>query len=318
MKVIRGVHTRVQVMLAECKPWPKIIQTLSFIPRLRVRYQVNWRVSSPTQKCKTCWSAVLAPFTILWLLVFSWTFENVVATVTMPVSSQRDSLTRKYMTCGIAGMMTKLMTFAISVSELHLTRLCRTEPVAPALLCADLVGAVSRGRVLRLCGYSLTVSWVITHLYTGGASSSKCSILVASIKRSDMIKGSRTDIRTLRGVLLKSVCHARRRIVKWWPGAAPWFSREFWWCQNDVENQSQINAWILDWKDDQALPHDFHMNFRDAQITCKNEVKEIHGLSIWSCRTMPWTETQSTQLWHGQCLVHSTKHKTMTCAQHKI
>jgi alkanesulfonate monooxygenase SsuD/methylene tetrahydromethanopterin reductase-like flavin-dependent oxidoreductase (luciferase family) len=30
------------------------------------------------------------------------------------------------------------------VSELHLTRLCRTEPVAPALPCADLVGAASR------------------------------------------------------------------------------------------------------------------------------------------------------------------------------
>jgi hypothetical protein len=32
------------------------------------------------------------------------------------------------------------------------TRLCRTEPVAPALPCADLVGAASRRRVLRLCG----------------------------------------------------------------------------------------------------------------------------------------------------------------------
>jgi RNase H-like domain found in reverse transcriptase len=39
------------------------------------------------------------------------------------------------------------------VSELHITRLCRTEPVAPALPCADLVGAVSRRRVLRLCGW---------------------------------------------------------------------------------------------------------------------------------------------------------------------
>jgi hypothetical protein len=37
------------------------------------------------------------------------------------------------------------------VSELHLTRLCRTEPVAPALPCADLVGAASRRRVLKLC-----------------------------------------------------------------------------------------------------------------------------------------------------------------------
>jgi hypothetical protein len=39
------------------------------------------------------------------------------------------------------------------VSELHLTRLCRTESVAPALPCADLVGAASRKRVLRLCGW---------------------------------------------------------------------------------------------------------------------------------------------------------------------
>jgi hypothetical protein len=39
------------------------------------------------------------------------------------------------------------------LSELHLTRLCRTEPVAPALPCADLVGAASRRRVLRLCGW---------------------------------------------------------------------------------------------------------------------------------------------------------------------
>jgi hypothetical protein len=29
-----------------------------------------------------------------------------------------------------------------------------------------------------------------------------------------------------------------------------------------------------------VLPHDFHMIFRDAQITCKYEVKEIHGFSI--------------------------------------
>jgi hypothetical protein len=39
------------------------------------------------------------------------------------------------------------------VSELHLTRLCRTEPVAPALPCADLVGAASRRRVLMLRGW---------------------------------------------------------------------------------------------------------------------------------------------------------------------
>jgi hypothetical protein len=37
--------------------------------------------------------------------------------------------------------------------ELHLTRLCRTERVAPALPRADLVGAASRKRVLRLCGW---------------------------------------------------------------------------------------------------------------------------------------------------------------------
>jgi hypothetical protein len=168
--------------------------------------------------------------------------------------------------------------------------------------------------------YSLTVSRAITHHYTGGASRSQGSILVSSNKRSDTIKYIRTDIRTLRGLLLKSVCHARRRILKWWPGAAPWFWREFWWRPNDMENQSQINAWIVDWKGDQALPHNFHMIFRDAQITCKNEVKEIHGFSIWSCRTMPFTKTQSTQLWHGQCLVHSTKHKyhDMCTAQNTI
>jgi hypothetical protein len=40
-----------------------------------------------------------------------------------------------------------------SMSELHLTRLCRTEPVAPALPCANLVGAASRKKVLRLCGW---------------------------------------------------------------------------------------------------------------------------------------------------------------------
>jgi hypothetical protein len=41
----------------------------------------------------------------------------------------------------------------VSLSELHLTRLCRAEPVAPALPCADLIGATSRRRVLRLCGW---------------------------------------------------------------------------------------------------------------------------------------------------------------------
>jgi hypothetical protein len=44
--------------------------------------------------------------------------------------------------------MTNLASEAI-VSELHLTRLCRTDPVAPALPCADLRGAASRRRVLR-------------------------------------------------------------------------------------------------------------------------------------------------------------------------
>jgi hypothetical protein len=34
------------------------------------------------------------------------------------------------------------------MSELHHTRLCRTEPVAPALPCADLVGAASRNGYL--------------------------------------------------------------------------------------------------------------------------------------------------------------------------
>jgi hypothetical protein len=53
--------------------------------------------------------------------------------------------------------------------------------------------------------YSLTVSWTITHLYAGGAWSSQGSILVASIKRCDIIKDIRTDIRTLWGLLLKSV-----------------------------------------------------------------------------------------------------------------
>jgi hypothetical protein len=46
--------------------------------------------------------------------------------------------------------------------------------------------------------YSLTVSWAIPHLYTGGASSSQGIILVASHKRSDIIiRDIRTDIRTL-------------------------------------------------------------------------------------------------------------------------
>jgi hypothetical protein len=49
--------------------------------------------------------------------------------------------------------------------------------------------------------YSLTVSCAITHLYTGGASSLQGSILVASIKRSDIIKHSRTDIRTTTDVI---------------------------------------------------------------------------------------------------------------------
>jgi hypothetical protein len=48
---------------------------------------------------------------------------------------------------------TGLMSHASMLSELHLTRLCRTEPVAPAFPCADLVGAASRRRVLRLCGW---------------------------------------------------------------------------------------------------------------------------------------------------------------------
>jgi hypothetical protein len=39
------------------------------------------------------------------------------------------------------------------LSELHLTRLCRTEPVAPAIPCADLLGAESRRSVLRLCAW---------------------------------------------------------------------------------------------------------------------------------------------------------------------
>jgi hypothetical protein len=42
---------------------------------------------------------------------------------------------------------------ATIVSELLLIRLCRTEPVAPALSCADLVAAASRRRVLILCGW---------------------------------------------------------------------------------------------------------------------------------------------------------------------
>jgi hypothetical protein len=66
------------------------------------------------------------------------------------------------------------------------------------------------------------------------------------MKRSDIVNDIRTDIRTLRGLLLKLVCHARRQI-------------------SDLR------------KDDQVLLHDFHMIFDDAQMMCKNKVKEMHG-----------------------------------------
>jgi hypothetical protein len=43
------------------------------------------------------------------------------------------------------------------------------------------------------------------NFFTGGASSSQGSILVASIKRSDIIKDILTDMQTFRGLLLESV-----------------------------------------------------------------------------------------------------------------
>jgi hypothetical protein len=46
-----------------------------------------------------------------------------------------------------------LIPHGARVSELHLTRLCRTEPVSPALPCTDLVDAASKRRILRLCGW---------------------------------------------------------------------------------------------------------------------------------------------------------------------
>jgi hypothetical protein len=85
-----------------------------------------------------------------------------------------------------------------------LIRLCRTKPVAPALPCADMVGVSSRRKVPRLCGWlpfiPLTVSWAITHLHTGGASSSRGGILVASIKHPEHNKIYSDNIRTLRGL----------------------------------------------------------------------------------------------------------------------
>jgi hypothetical protein len=79
------------------------------------------------------------------------------------------------------------------MSELHFIRLCRTEPVAPALPCADLVGAASRREILKLwAGYRLLPYSELCDYtpYIGGTSSSQGSILVASIKRSDIIKDS--------------------------------------------------------------------------------------------------------------------------------
>jgi hypothetical protein len=59
--------------------------------------------------------------------------------------------------------------------------------------------------------YSLTVSCAITHLYTGGGSSSQGSILVASNKQSDKIKDIRKDIRTIAAtrniICLKISCY---------------------------------------------------------------------------------------------------------------
>jgi hypothetical protein len=42
---------------------------------------------------------------------------------------------------------------AMFVSELHRNNLCRTDPVAPALQCADLASAASRRKVVRLCDW---------------------------------------------------------------------------------------------------------------------------------------------------------------------
>jgi hypothetical protein len=53
---------------------------------------------------------------------------------------------------------TEVSSLVTHNTELHLTRLCRTEPVAPALPCADLLGAASRRRVLRLCGWRPFIS----------------------------------------------------------------------------------------------------------------------------------------------------------------
>jgi hypothetical protein len=78
--------------------------------------------------------------------------------------------------------------------------------------------------------------------------------------------------------------------------------------------QSQRNAWILDWKHDQVLPHDFHMIFRDTQITCKNEVKEFtdsRSDHAGPC-LVPKQKAHSFDM--DNALFTSTKHKTMTCA----
>jgi hypothetical protein len=53
-----------------------------------------------------------------------------------------------------------------------------------------------------------------------------------------------------------ALSHARRWNLKWWLGTASWLSYEFCWCPMNV----------------------------------KNKVKKMHGFSIWSCKTMPWTK----------------------------
>jgi hypothetical protein len=59
-----------------------------------------------------------------------------------------------------------------------------------------------------------------------------------------------------------------------------WKKQFFGDAQMMWKKQSQRKAWILDLQDDQVLPHHLHTIFRDAQITSKNEVNEIHGFSI--------------------------------------
>jgi hypothetical protein len=103
------------------------------------------------------------------------------------------------------------------LSELHLTRLCRTEPVAPARPCADLVGAASRRKVLgymvgdylfphnELSNCTNLYRWrfELARQYTG-------SIYMCS----DIIKYIRTDIRTAAPAGFITLEFTARRLTK--------------------------------------------------------------------------------------------------------